>query len=269
MYRRLSPWAVLTVSSLASAVLLAPAVLLGPAVLLAPAPAFAAPESASGSASVTVNTGSRDLNVRSAPSATSQRVGTIRNGARVVITCFARGTVFTGGPYDVSTDLWNRLADGGYVTDAMLDTGSNGPVVPLCATESMRQADPRAAGETVDTNPGEAGTALWGALEKWYFASGERSYPAVGGAPHDLAASARAAGWTVVTEPRDRAVVVIPPGVLDAPGSGHVAWVDSTSNRADGIYLRITEMAAADKAPHIWSGRTVKALPGLSYILLP
>lgn len=239
------------------------------ALLLPAAPAFAAPESAENSVTVTVNTGSGDLNVRSAPSTTSQRVATVRNGARITITCYARGTVFDGGPYDMSTDLWNRLADGGYVTDAMLDTGSDDPVVPPCATESMRPAQPRAAGRTVGSNPGEEGSALWGALEKWYFASGKRSYPAVDGAPRDLASSARAAGWTVVGEPRDRAVVVIPPGVLDAPGTGHVAWVDATSSRPDGTYLRITEMAAADTAPHIWSGRTVRALPELSYILLP
>jgi hypothetical protein len=257
MYRRLTPWAVWTVSSVAAGA------------LIASAPALAAPESASGSASVTVNTGSHDLNVRSAPSATSQRVGIVRNGATVVITCYTRGTVFRGGPYDLSTDLWNRLSDGGYVTDAMLDTGSNGPVVPPCATESMRPAVPRVAGDTVDSNPGIEGSALWGAMENWYFASGKRSYPAVGGAPRDLAASARDAGWTVVDAPRDRAVVVIPPGVLNAPGSGHVAWVHSTSNRPDGIYLRITEMAASDHGPRIWSGRTVKALPELTYILLP
>lgn len=239
------------------------------ALLLPVAPAFAAPESAENSVTVTVNTGSGDLNVRSAPSTTSQRVATVRNGARITITCYARGTVFDGGPYDMSTDLWNRLADGGYVTDAMLDTGSDDPVVPPCATESMRPAQPRAAGRTVGSNPGEEGSALWGALEKWYFASGKRSYPAVDGAPRDLASSARAAGWTVVGEPRDRAVVVIPPGVLDAPGTGHVAWVDATSSRPDGTYLRITEMAAADTAPHIWSGRTVRAVPELSYILLP
>lgn len=250
MYRRLS--------------LLVVAALWWPAV-----PASAAPESVAGSVSVTVNTGSHDLNVRSAPSTTSQRVGSIRDGAEISITCHARGAMFTGGPYNMSTDLWNRLADGGYVTDAMLDTGSDDPVVPPCATESMRMAEPRASGKTVDSNPGREGSALWGAMEKWYFASGERSYPALAGAPRDLAESARAAGWTVVRDPRDRAVVVIPPGVLDAPAAGQVAWVEATSGRADGIYLRITEMAAADTGPNIWSGRTVKALPQLSYILVP
>ncbi|WP_234800200.1 amidase [Mycolicibacterium diernhoferi] len=232
-------------------------------------PAAAAPEATAGAVTVTVRTDSGDLNVRSAPSATSHRVGTVRNGSRVVITCHARGTVFSGGPFDLTTNLWNRLADGGYVTDAMLVTGSNDPVVPPCATESTRPAAPRPAGATVTRNPAEEGTALWGALEKWYFTSGKRSYPAVRGTPRDLVSVARSAGWTVVGDPRARAMVVIPPGVLDAPDSGHVAWVDATSNRADGVYLRVTEMGAPGTAPHIWSGRTVKAAPGLSYIPAP
>ncbi|MGU3497575.1 amidase [Mycobacterium sp. C31M] len=242
------------------------------AVILTAAPVVgAAPESAAepATATVTVNTGSRDLNVRSAPSASSQKVGALRNGSQIVISCHTRGTVFSGGPYGLSTDLWNRLADGGYVTDAMLDTGSNEPVVPPCATESTRPAQARADGRTVTKNPGEVGTAMWGAMEKWYFATGEQSYPALRGAPRDLPAAARKAGWTVVEEPQARAMVVIPPGVLDAPDSGHVAWVDTTSRRPDGVYLRLTEMDTAGWGSNIWSGRTVKAQQGLAYILLP
>ena len=233
---------------------------------LAAAPAVAAPEATAGPVTVTVRTGSGDLNVRSAPSTTSPRVGTVRDGSRVVITCHARGTVFSGGPFGSTTNLWNRLADGGYVTDAMLVTGSDDPVVPLCASESIRPVVPDPAGATVGGNPAEPGTPLWGALEKWYFASGKRSYPAVRGVPRDLVAAARRAGWAVVDDPRSHALVVIPPGVLDAPDAGHVAWVDATSGRTDGVYLRITEMGAPGTAPHVWSGRTVKAHPGLSYI---
>lgn len=238
-------------------------------VLAAPASGVPGPESAADSATATVRTGSRDLNVRSAPSVTSQKIGTVRNGAKVVIVCHARGTVFTGGPFDLSTDLWNRLETGGYVTDAMLDTGSDEPIVPRCGTETMRLTSPRTAGATTRRNPAVEGTPLWGALEKWYYASGEKFYPAVRGAPRDVAASARATGWTVSDEPEDRAVVVIPPGVLDAPADGHVAWVDSVTNRPDGIYLRITEMGAAGHRQNTWSARTVKTDQTLSYILLP
>lgn len=232
-------------------------------------PAQAAPESTADARTVTVNTGSFDLNVRSAPSATSQKVGTVADHSRVVITCYARGAVFSGGPYQLRSDLWNRLDSGGFVTDTMLDTGSNDPVVPPCATESARLSSARATGRKAQANPGRDGTDTWAALEKWYFTSGERFYPAVTATPADLAGSARSAGWTVVDDPQPRALVVIPGGQLDAPPAGHVAWVDSTAKRSDGTYLTLTEMGGPGRGPNTWSARTVKAQKGLSFVLLP
>lgn len=226
-------------------------------------------EAAAGGRTVTVNTGSFDLTVRSAPSATSQKIGSIADHSKVVITCYARGVVFSGGPYHLSTDLWNRLQSGGYVTDAMLDTGSNDPVVPPCETESTRLTTGRAVGRKAQNNPGRDGTDMWAAFEKWYFVSGKQFYPAVGGAPKDLAGAARSSGWSVVGDPQSRAIVVIPPGVLDAPAAGHVAWVDTVSKRTDGTYLRITEMGGPGMGPGTWSARDVKAQKGLSYVLLP
>ncbi|CDO06863.1 CHAP domain-containing protein [Mycolicibacterium cosmeticum] len=233
------------------------------------ATAGAAPESATDARAVTVNTGSFDLNVRSAPSMTSQKIGTVANHSRVVITCYARGAEFVGGPYQLRTDLWNRLDSGGYVTDAMLDTGSNDPVVPPCATEASRPTSARATGRKAQVNPAKDGTDAWAALEKWFFVSGEQFYPAVTATPRDLAGSARSAGWTVVDDPQPRAIVVIPGGQLDAPPAGHIAWVDSTSKRSDGTYLTLTEMAGPGRGPGTWSARTVKAEKGLSFVLLP
>ncbi len=96
----------------------------------------AAPQSVAEPITVTVNTGSGDLIVRSAPSPSSQKIGSIPDASRVVITCSIRGENFSGGPYKLTTDLWNRLATGGFVTDAMLDTGSDEPVVPPCVAET-------------------------------------------------------------------------------------------------------------------------------------
>lgn len=245
------------------------AVVSGASGAVVPATAGAAPESAADARVVTVNTGSFDLNIRSAPSMTSQKIGTVANHSRVVITCYARGTVFVGGPYQLRTDLWNRLDSGGYVTDAMLDTGSNDPIVPPCATESSRPTSSRATGRKAQVNPAKNGTDAWAALEKWFFVSGEQFYPAVTATPQDLAGSARSAGWTVVDDPQPRAIVVIPGGQLDAPAAGHVAWVDSTSKRPDGTYLTLTEMGGPGRGPGTWSARTVKAAKGLSFVLLP
>ncbi len=81
---------------------------------------------------VTVNTGSGNLNVRSAPSINAALLGTIRNGTKLVITCYVHGDMFTGGPFGGASDIWNRRLGGGFTTDRMLDTGSDGPVVPPC-----------------------------------------------------------------------------------------------------------------------------------------
>lgn len=81
---------------------------------------------------VMVNTGSGNLNVRSAPTVRSELLGTIRNGTRMTITCYVRGEVFVGGPFGGRSDIWNRRQGGGFATDRLLDTGSDDPVVPPC-----------------------------------------------------------------------------------------------------------------------------------------
>ncbi len=81
---------------------------------------------------VMVNTGSGNLNVRSAPSVHAALLGTIRNGTKMVITCYVHGEMFTGGPFGGASDIWNRRLGGGFTTDRLLDTGSERPVVPPC-----------------------------------------------------------------------------------------------------------------------------------------
>jgi surface antigen len=234
------------------------------------APLLVAPEAGAGPLTATVNTGSDDLNVRSAPSAKSQKIGSIRNNSRVVIVCYARGEMFSGGPFEVTTNIWNRLASGGFVTDAMLDTGSNDPVVPPCDGETPSAAAPaRATGQKSSKNTAAPGSAAWGALAKWFQVSKQKFYPALTGPPKDWANSARALGWTVVESPEPRSIVVFAPGVDDAPPSGHVAWVDTKADRRDGLYISITEMHGNGDGFNTWTSREVKHGPGMSYILLP
>ena len=217
---------------------------------------------------VTVNTGAGNINVRSAPSANSQLLRTIPNNTRVVITCHMRGETYRGGPYGVTTNIWNRLDGGGYVTDAMLETGSNNPVVPLC-DQTPAPGGSRAMGQTRGTNSGATGNCTWGAMEKWFQATGRRYYPALSGNAKDWANSARATGWTVVLDAQPRSIVVFAPGVQGAHASlGHVAWVDSTSRRPDGLYVTVTEMNGAAGFNN-WSSRTLKDVVGMSYILAP
>ena len=219
---------------------------------------------------VTVNTGAGELNVRSAPSAKSEKVGAVGNQVRVVIVCHLRGEDFSGGPYRLTTDIWNRLDSGGFVTDAMLDTGSNNPVVPRCSgTLPGPVAPARATGKTSQQNVGNPGSAAWGALAKWSQVSGKKSYPAVSGLPKDWANSARTAGWSVVERPEPRSIVVFAPDVDQAPPSGRVAWVDTVANRRDGQFLGITEALTTGDGLTLWSSREVRHGPGMSYILLP
>jgi uncharacterized protein YraI len=82
--------------------------------------------------------GSGNLNVRAQPSTSAQLLGTIRNGMKMVITCFVHGQVFAGGPFGGASDIWNKREGAGFVTDRMLDTGSDGPVVPPCPAADAR-----------------------------------------------------------------------------------------------------------------------------------
>ncbi|HEY8472549.1 MAG TPA: peptidoglycan DD-metalloendopeptidase family protein [Natronosporangium sp.] len=71
------------------------------------------------------------LNRRSGPGTSHPVIGTLADGATVRIECSARGTSHTGrGGY--TTNLWNRLAGGGWVSDAYLWTGTGDPVSGWC-----------------------------------------------------------------------------------------------------------------------------------------
>jgi hypothetical protein len=237
---------------------------------LVAAPLLAAPVATAEPRTVTVNTGSGALNVRSAPSANSQKIGSLGNQTQVVIVCYSRGEAFTGGPYRSTTNIWNRLDKGGFVTDAMLNTGSDDPVVPRCGGESPAPVAPaRATGKKTQKNPANPGSPAWGALAKWFQVSGEQFYPALTGLPKDWANAARASGWSVVERPEPRSIVVFQPGTAGAPASGHVAWVDTAANRRDGQYVGITEVHASGDGLISWTSRQVRDLPGMSYILLP
>lgn len=235
-------------------------------------PIAVASEAAASPRTVTVNTAAGNINVRSGPSTSTQLLRTIPNRTRVVITCHLTGETYRGGPYGRPTNIWNRLDGGGYVTDAMLETGSNSAVVPVCSSgQQPVQPAPggRAVGQTRSNNSGAAGNCTWGAYAKWFQSTGSRYYPALSGNARSWANSARATGWTVVDDAQPRSIVVFQPGVHGADrANGHVAWVDSTSRRSDGLYISITEMNGA-AGPGRWSTRTIKDVVGMAYILAP
>ncbi|MFC0526343.1 peptidoglycan DD-metalloendopeptidase family protein [Phytohabitans kaempferiae] len=75
--------------------------------------------------------GGTTLNRRSGPGVGNAVVGKLADGATVTIACSARGTKHTGRNGYV-TDLWNRLADGSWVSDAYVWTGTGAPVNGNC-----------------------------------------------------------------------------------------------------------------------------------------
>lgn len=178
-------------------------------------------------------------------------------------------------------DLWYKTTDGVFVADIDINTGTNNPITPACNAAPAAQPAPapapqpavqgRSKGDTGQTNViaagGFGGQCTDSAQQKIKQNAGYY-IPALRGNAMKWADQARAAGWTVVADAQPRSVVVFQPGVQHAGGVGHVAWVDSVQNRADGRYISVTEMNYGGNVGK-WHTRTIKDIPGMSYILIP
>jgi LasA protease len=76
------------------------------------------------------------VNRRSGPGTGYALAGTVADGATVSIACSASGTTHTGRWG--TTSLWNRLADGSWISDAYVYTGVAGPVAGTCGGTAGR-----------------------------------------------------------------------------------------------------------------------------------
>ena len=85
---------------------------------------------AANAATGTVHTSSANLSVRTGPGTGYAKVGSLHKGTRVTITCQAYGSTVRG-TYGTS-NLWDRIGSGRYVSDAYVYTGSDGRVAPKC-----------------------------------------------------------------------------------------------------------------------------------------
>ncbi|MGC0151739.1 peptidoglycan DD-metalloendopeptidase family protein [Chromobacterium vaccinii] len=90
------------------------------------------PDGASGTAMP--GGGDNRVNLRSAPSLSAAIAGSVSRGEQVALQCHVRGEAVSG--VWGRTDIWNRTDGGQWISDGFLDTGSNAPVVPLCASTS-------------------------------------------------------------------------------------------------------------------------------------
>jgi hypothetical protein len=73
-------------------------------------------------------------NVRSAPTTTSLLVSVLTKGSSVTIDCYSVGQNVSG------TTIWDHLVNGGYVSDSLILTFSNKPVVPICGAYNRSAA---------------------------------------------------------------------------------------------------------------------------------
>lgn len=76
--------------------------------------------------------GGSKLNRRSGPGSDNPVVGQVLDGETVTVECSARGTRHTGRD-GYTSDLWNKLTDGGWVSDVYVWTGTAEPVNGLCS----------------------------------------------------------------------------------------------------------------------------------------
>ncbi|MCK7627327.1 SH3 domain-containing protein [Streptomyces sp. RS10V-4] len=70
------------------------------------------------------------VNVRQGPGTDTPVVRQLAAGARVEIRCQRRGQWVTG-PYGTS-NIWDNIGPGQYVSDTYVHTGSDGMVAPTC-----------------------------------------------------------------------------------------------------------------------------------------
>ncbi|MER5435708.1 SH3 domain-containing protein [Streptomyces sp. NPDC002588] len=71
------------------------------------------------------------LNVRSGPGTAYSVVRVLPEGSKVAIYCQTPGTTVSG-PYGTS-NIWDNIGSGEYVSDAYVHTGSDGYVASRCA----------------------------------------------------------------------------------------------------------------------------------------
>jgi surface antigen len=205
-------------------------------------------------------TASPYLNEHSAPTTSAAVVGKAAHGSSVYISCQTTGSVYNG------TDIWDRLPNGGYVTDDLVTTpvfDGYSPGIARCAgTPAVK------VGRTDNHNEGTAGQCTWWAINEFHAFSGhypDLLDPADNGDARYWATNAAYDGWTVTAAPRVNSIVVFPPGVNGASTvDGHVAWVTRVGNGT----ITFTEMNGPAGPFHV-DTRTVSPSSSVRYILAP
>ncbi|PGA90703.1 peptidoglycan DD-metalloendopeptidase family protein [Bacillus toyonensis] len=74
--------------------------------------------------------GGRTVNLRTGPGTNYSIVSSLNDGEVITVSCTTNGTAFTGRKG--STNRWNQLTNGYWMSDAYLYTGTNDAIAPSC-----------------------------------------------------------------------------------------------------------------------------------------
>src|SRR5215472_17508838 len=187
------------------------------------------------------------LNARKGPGTAFPVVRLVPNGGAIDITCQVHGEVING------SNIWNKLADGSFVTDFYCDTArfnDFSPPIPVCKDAPQPPVQPGIKGDDYpykDSQPDFDGGDRWGfyARECTSFVawrmnqlagkfsngmSGPKGAPtdapiAVWGNGDHWASHARNIGFRVDNTPSVGAIAHFDPGISGAGSMGHVAYV--------------------------------------------
>ncbi|MEU4423713.1 peptidoglycan DD-metalloendopeptidase family protein [Actinoplanes sp. NPDC024001] len=216
-------------------------------------PAVSAPAAAAGKVPTftgTAQTGGTRLNLRRTPSAAAERFGSVANGAKVWIVCQVTAQRITGTVR--TTNLWNRLANGAYVSDAYVVRSA--AKIPACAPAPVASRPP--APDPAPRIPAPVKGERWGLPVSAGMVSGFRTVarPAHDGvdlsAKRDTPILAAAAGTVI------RVVCNVSSGTCDVDGNRTLrgcGWYVEVQH-AGGIVTRYCHMV---RRPVVTVGQTV------------
>jgi hypothetical protein len=96
--------------------------------------------------------GTSGLDERSAPSASSTKLGTLSDGTTVYIACQAQGISYTTGGSPASDTIWDQLTNGDFVADYWVNTpdvGKFSPGIPRCGIAQVSVWNANGPGDVV------------------------------------------------------------------------------------------------------------------------
>jgi len=108
----------------------------------------------------TINTAGSALTVRASPGTGYDAWSSVNDGATVNILCQTEGSQVTG-TYGTTT-IWDMLSNGGFVSDAYVNTGADGYVEHRCAyTANPPRANPRGVNAAISWAFANLGTTAY------------------------------------------------------------------------------------------------------------